>query len=124
MKTLKLLLVTALWITLCTGLSSCTTKVYTPDIEIREANNKEYCYYEGKLYTGKIYSSDESCYAIVQNGELIEAYAYHNNGQIAIKANEAEQLYYDEEGNLLFDEKEFKKLYNDFHKSVQYKLPL
>lgn len=102
---------------------SCTTKVYLPDIEIKEVNYEEYCYYKGELYSGKVYSSDETCCTIIKNGVPISASVYFENGKIAIEYNGKEALYYDKEGNLLKDKKEFMEKYPTFMDSLSHKLP-
>ena len=118
MKTFRLL------ITLFAALvfHSCTNKVYLPDIEIKEVNHEEYCYYKGELFSGKVYSSDESCYTIIKNGVPTAAYIYFENGQMAIEYNGKEATYYDKEGNLL-TKNEFREKYTDFMNSLEHKLP-
>ncbi|WP_029328874.1 hypothetical protein [Bacteroides sp. 14(A)] len=118
MKTLKLLM-SLFTVLVC---YSCVNKVYLPDIEIREVNYEEYCYYQGELYSGKIYSSDESCCTIVQNGVPIAAYVHFENGQVAIEYDGKTAKYYDKEGNSL-SKNEFREKYSDFMYSLEHKLP-
>jgi len=38
------LLATLLLVALCTGQTSCSSKVYTPDVNVKEVNSKQYIY--------------------------------------------------------------------------------
>lgn len=43
-------------------------RIYTPDITIKQVNGKRYAYYQGKLFSGEVYSSDENAIMTIKNG--------------------------------------------------------
>ena len=47
---------------------------------------EECAYYNGKRYTGKVYSLDESCYMSFKNGVAIEARGFYTNGALFFSA--------------------------------------
>lgn len=71
----------------CIILGSCNNtgnipmqrKVYTPDITIREVDGMRYAYYNGNLYTGEVYSSDEKNMMEIRNGIAIVAYGNYGS---------------------------------------------
>lgn len=76
MKNLKLLFV--LFVAFMFS-SSCDVssrlKVHTPDITIQTINGMRYAYYEGKAYSGDVYSFDEKNKMVIKNGIAVVAYA-------------------------------------------------
>ena len=72
-------------VALCVGQTSCSSKVYTPDVNVKEVNSKQYIYYQDEPFNGTVYGSDESCYMVVENGAPVKAIALHSNGAIAIE---------------------------------------
>ena len=121
------LLATSLLVALCAGQTSCSSKVYTPDVNVKEVNSKQYIYYQDEPFNGTVYSSDESCYMVVENGAPVKAIALHSNGAIAIETTTTgsnfNRTFYDENGNTI-EEREFEKKYRDLCKSLKHKLPI
>ena len=121
------LLATLLLVALCTGQTSCSSKVYTPDVNVKEVNSKQYIYYQDEPFNGTVYSSDESCYMVVENGAPVKAIALHSNGAIAIETTTTganfNRTFYEENGNII-EEREFEKKYRDLWKSLKHKLPI
>lgn len=97
-------------VALCVGQTSCSSKVYTPDVNVKEVNSKQYIYYQDEPFNGTVYGSDESCYMVVENGAPVKAIALHSNGAIAIETTTTganfNRTFYDENGNTI-EEREF-----------------
>ena len=112
-------------VALCVGQTSCSSKVYTPDVNVKEVNSKQYIYYQDEPFNGTVYGSDESCYMVVENGAPVKAIALHSNGAIAIETTTTganfNRTFYDENGNTI-EEREFEKKYRDLCKSLKHKL--
>ena len=49
------LLVTLLLVALCTGQTSCSSKVFTPDVNVKEVNSKQYIYYQDEPFNGTVF---------------------------------------------------------------------
>lgn len=62
------------------------TTFYTADIQMKYEAGEECAYYNGKRYTGKVYSLDESCYMSFKNGVAIEAREFYTNGALFFSA--------------------------------------
>ena len=97
-------------VALCVGQTSCSSKVYTPDVNVKEVNSKQYIYYQDEPFNGTVYGSDESCYMVVENGAPVKGANFN-------------RTFYDENGNTI-EEREFEKKYRDLCKSLKHKLPI
>lgn len=69
----------------CDGLGKKQQKkIYTPDITIKKVSGMNYAYYQGELFSGDVFSSDEKSMMAIKNGIAVVAYAnYGQSGNIA-----------------------------------------
>ena len=63
------------------------TTFYTSDLTMKYEAGEECAYYDGKRFTGKVYSLDESCYMVFKNGVATEAIGFHSNGTNLFEAD-------------------------------------
>lgn len=102
------------------------TKVYFPDMEIRETKGSDnaYLYYDGKLYNGNAYSADESVVFHCKNGLPVKMILFLPNGKSIRAVYDADKQdfnYYGENGEWM-SESDFSNKYHDFFMKTKKKI--
>ena len=103
------------------------TKVYFPDMEIREtkgSDNAYLYYYDGKLYNGNAYSADESVVFHCKNGMPVKATFFLPNGKSIHAEYDTDKQdcnYYDENGKWM-SKSDFESKYHDFLNKASWKI--